>query len=58
MDLEAIEMAVRSAMHQAGAAALTELLQIRRPGRPTSGTSRVPAATTAQYREIALQSRC
>ena len=27
LDLEAIEMAVRSAMHQAGAAALTELLQ-------------------------------
>ena len=27
VDLEAIEMAVRSAMHQAGAAALTKLLQ-------------------------------
>jgi hypothetical protein len=27
LDLEAIEMAVRSAMHQAGAAALTELLR-------------------------------
>ena len=31
MDLEAIEMAVRSAMHQAGAAALTELLQFPAP---------------------------
>ena len=33
LDLEAIEMAVRSAMHQAGAAALTELLQFPAPGR-------------------------
>jgi hypothetical protein len=31
LDLEAIEMAVRSAMHQAGAAALTELLQFAAP---------------------------
>ncbi len=31
LDLEAIEMAVRSAMHQAGAAALTELLQFPAP---------------------------
>src|SRR5947199_9300896 len=30
-DLEAIEMAVRSAMHQAGAAALTELLRFAAP---------------------------
>ena len=30
-DLEAIEMAVRSAMHQAGADALTELLQFAVP---------------------------
>ncbi len=32
LDLEAIEMAMRSAMHQAGAAALTELLQFDAPG--------------------------
>jgi hypothetical protein len=31
LDLEAIEMAVRSAMHQAGAAALTQLLQFAAP---------------------------
>jgi hypothetical protein len=31
LDLEAIEMAVRSAMHQAGAAALSELLQFAAP---------------------------
>jgi len=31
LDLEAIEMAVRSAMHQAGAAALTELLRFAAP---------------------------
>jgi hypothetical protein len=30
-DLEAIEMAVRSAMHQAGATALTELLRFAAP---------------------------
>jgi hypothetical protein len=28
-DLEAVETALRSAMHQAGAAALTELLAVR-----------------------------
>lgn len=32
LDLEAIEMALRSAMHQAGAAALTELLKFDPPG--------------------------
>jgi hypothetical protein len=32
LDLEAIEMAVRSALHHAGAAALTELLQFPAPG--------------------------
>jgi len=31
LDLEAIDMAVRAAMHQAGAAALTELLQFPAP---------------------------
>jgi len=31
LDLEAIEMAVRSALHQAGAAALTELLRFAAP---------------------------
>jgi hypothetical protein len=32
LDLEAVEMAVRSAMHQAGATALTQLLQFDPPG--------------------------
>ena len=31
MDLEAVEMAFRTAMHQAGAAALTQLLQFPEP---------------------------
>ena len=31
MDLEAIEMLMRSAMHQAGASALTELLRFPEP---------------------------
>jgi len=33
MDFEAIEMAIRSSLHQAGAAALTELLRFDPPGR-------------------------
>jgi hypothetical protein len=32
LDLEAVEMAVRSTMHQAGATALTQLLQFDPPG--------------------------
>jgi hypothetical protein len=32
LDLEAVEMAIRSAMHPAGAAALSELLQFDPPG--------------------------
>jgi hypothetical protein len=31
LDLEAIEVAMRSAVHQAGAAALTQLLQFEAP---------------------------
>jgi hypothetical protein len=31
MDLEAVEMALRAAMHRAGAAALTQLLQFHEP---------------------------
>jgi hypothetical protein len=51
LDLEAMEMAVRSAMHQAGAAALTELLQFPAPaadqrGRPCS------CGHPAHYREL------
>jgi hypothetical protein len=43
LDLETIEMAMRSAMHRAGAAALTELLRF-------SGASRRPAARAVLLR--------
>jgi hypothetical protein len=36
LDLEAVEMAVRSAMHQAGVTALTQLLQFDPPGPPAA----------------------
>ena len=51
LDLEAIEMAVRSAMHQAGAAALTELLQF---AAPAAGERTLPCACgqQAHYREL------
>ena len=51
VDLEAIEMAVRSAMHRAGAAALTELLQFPAP----AADQRMIACSCgqrAQYREL------
>jgi hypothetical protein len=51
LDLEAIEMAVRSAMHQAGAAALTELLQFP---APAADQRCLPCSCghPAQYREL------
>ena len=51
LDLEAIEMAMRSALHQAGAAALTELLQFEAPA--VDGRS-LPCGCgqQAQYREL------
>ena len=51
LDLEAIEMAVRSAMHHAGAAALTELLQF---AVPATDQRTIPCACgdQAQYREL------
>ena len=51
LDLEAIEMAVRSAMHQAGAAALTELLQFP---APAADQRTVPCGCgpRAPYREL------
>jgi hypothetical protein len=51
MDLEAIETAIRSAMHQAGAAALTQLL----PFDPPDAERRTVACScghTAQYKEL------
>jgi hypothetical protein len=51
LDLEAVEMAVRSAMHQAGAAALTELLQF---AAPAADQRTIPCACghPAPYREL------
>ena len=51
LDLEAIEMAVRSAMHHAGAAALTELLQF---AVPATEQRTIPCACghQAHYREL------
>ena len=51
LDLEAIEMAVRSAMHQAGAAALSELLQFPAPAAGPR-TVACPCGHQAQYREL------
>lgn len=51
LDLEAIEMAVRSAMHRAGAAALTELLQFPVPA-PDQRTLPCSCGQTAHYREL------
>ena len=51
LDLEAIEMLVRSAMHQAGAAALTELLRF---AAPAGGQRTLPCGCgqQAHYREL------
>ncbi|MGH8647351.1 MAG: ISKra4 family transposase [Gammaproteobacteria bacterium] len=55
MDLEAVEMAIRSAMHQAGAAALTKLLQYDPP--PAEQRTRPCACgQTAPYRELRAKS--
>jgi hypothetical protein len=51
LDLEAIEMAVRSAMHQAGAAALTELLQFPVPA-PDQRRLSCLCGRSAHYREL------
>ncbi|MCP5113437.1 MAG: ISKra4 family transposase [bacterium] len=51
LDLEAIEMAVRSAMHQAGAAALAELLQFPIPAGEQRHL-RCSCGQQAQYREL------
>jgi hypothetical protein len=51
LDLEAIEMAVRSAMHHAGAAALTELLQFPAPAADQRTLS-CSCGRQAHYREL------
>src|ERR1700736_839159 len=51
LDLEAVEMAVRSVMHQAGTAALTELLQFE---APATGQRSIACCCghQAHYREL------
>jgi hypothetical protein len=51
LDLEAIEMTVRSAMPQAGAAALTELLQFPAPAGDRR-TVACPCSQPAHYWEL------
>jgi len=51
LDLEAIETAVRSAMHRAGAVVLTELLQFQVPAADQR-TVKCPCGQQAHYREL------
>lgn len=51
LDLEAIEMAVRSAMHHAGAAALSRLLQFPAPAADQR-TVACPCGQQASYQEL------
>jgi hypothetical protein len=51
LELEAIEMAVRSAMHHAGATALTELLQFPAPAA-SQRTLPCPCGRQAAYQEL------
>ena len=51
MDLEATEMAMRSAMHRAGASALTELLRFPVPP-PSRRTIPCPCGNQALYKEL------
>jgi len=52
LDLETVEMLVRSAMHQAGACALTELLRLAVPDQRV-----IPCASGQQARYRELRSR-
>ena len=54
LDLEAVEMAVRSALHQAGASALTQLLEFNPPG-PDERELPCVCGHTAKY--IGLRSK-
>jgi hypothetical protein len=51
LDLESIEMGVRSALHRAGAAALTELLRFAAPDAGQR-TLACPCGQQAHYREL------
>jgi hypothetical protein len=52
LDLEAIEMAVRSAMHHAGATALSELLQCPVPAAAEQRSIPCPCGHQAGYQEL------
>jgi hypothetical protein len=51
LDLEAVEMAFRAALHQAGAAALSQLLQFAEPAAEER-TIPCPCGQQARYREL------
>jgi hypothetical protein len=51
LDLEAVEMAMRAAMHQAGAVALSQLLQYEPPGAEEREVP-CPCGGKARYREM------
>ena len=55
MDLEAVEMALRAALHQAGAAALSQLLQFAEPDAEQR-TLPCPCGHQARYRELRSRS--
>jgi hypothetical protein len=55
MDLEAVEMAFRTALHQAGAAALTHLLQFPEPTADQRSIP-CPCGRRAHYRELRSRS--
>jgi hypothetical protein len=52
LDLEAVETAVRAAMHRAGSAALTEMLQFAAPTTKEARTIACPCGQHAHYREL------
>jgi hypothetical protein len=54
LDLEAVEMAVRSAMHQAGASVLTQLLEF---GPPGLDQRQLPCACGYQAKYLGLRSK-
>lgn len=54
VDLEAVEMLTRSAMHHAGAAAITELLQF---SAPTAGQRSLPCSCGHKARYLELRSK-
>jgi hypothetical protein len=56
LDLEAVESAVRAAMHRAGSAALTELLQLPAPGTEEERAIDCACGQRAHYRELRSKS--